>query len=142
MITIILEKGEYYPGQTIKGNIELVPDSDIYINDIELCFYFIENWNYLISDENSDKGNYKQCISVFNIGVNKYIPENDNNLIHLDPILHLFPFEFKFPDFLYPSFEYPKHDFMFYLRYALLAKIKSPYVQLSTAKCILIHARS
>ena len=142
MITIILEKGEYYPGQTIKGNIELVPDTDIYINDIELCFYFIENWNYLISDENSDKGNYKQCISVFNIGVNKYIPENDNNLIHLDPILHLFPFEFKFPDFLYPSFEYPKHDFMVYLRYALLAKIKSPYVQLSTSNFIFIHAIS
>ena len=142
MITIILEKGEYYPGQTIKGNIELVPDTDIYINDIELCFYFIENWNYLISDENTDKGNYKQCISVFNIGVNKYISENDNNLIHLDPILHLFPFEFKFPEFLYPSFEYPKHDFMVYLRYSLLAKIKSPYVQLSTSNFIFIHAIS
>ena len=90
MLTIILDKGEFFQGQTIKGNIELVPDTDIYINDKELCFYLMEDWNYSITDEKSEKGNYKQCISLINIGVNKYIPENDNKIIHLDPILPYF----------------------------------------------------
>ena len=142
MLTIILDKTEYFQGQTIKGNVELVPDKDIYINDIELCFYLMEDWNYSITDEKSEKGNYKQCISLINVGVNKYIPENDNKLIHLDPILHLFPFELKFPEFLYPSFEYPKHDFKACLRYTLFAKLKSPYIQLSTSKLIFIFSIS
>ena len=142
MLTIILDKGEYFQGQTIKGNVELVPDTDIYINDIELCFYLMEDWNYSISDEKTEKGNYKQCISLFKVGVNKFIPENDNKLIHLDPILHLFPFELKFPEFLYPSFEYPKHDFRAFLRYTLLATLKSPYIRLSTSKLIFIYSIS
>ena len=99
MITILLDKGEFYSGQTIKGNVELVPDTEIYINDIELCFYYIEEWNYSKSDEKVDKRNYKQCISLFKLGVNRFLPEGDNNLIHLDPILHLFPFELKLLNF-------------------------------------------
>ena len=142
MITILLDKGEFYSGQTIKGNVELVPDTEIYINDIELCFYYIEEWNYSKSDEKVDKRNYKQCISLFNLGVNRFLPEGDNNLIHLDPILHLFPFELKLPEFLYPSFEYPKHDYRAFLRYSLFAKLISPSIKLSTSNLIFILAIS
>ena len=142
MITIILEKGDYYPGETIKGNIELVPDYEIYINDIELCLQFIEEWKYMKSDQEIDNGSYQQAISYFNLGVNKFLPEGDNNLIRLDPILHLFPFEIKLPEILFPSFEYPKHDYRSYIRYSLFAKLKSPYIQISTSKLIFIFSIS
>ena len=142
MITILLDKTEFYSGQTIKGNIELVPDTEIYINDIEIGFYYIEEWNYSKSEDENDKNNYKQCISFFNLGVNKFLPEGDNNLIHLSPILHLFPFKLKLPEYLYPSFEYPKHDFRAYLRYSLFAKLKSPNTQLSTSNLVFILATS
>ena len=142
MITIILDKGDIYAGKTIKGNIELVPDTEMYINDIELCLYYIEEWNYSKSEEKKDKRNYKQCVSLLDLGVNKFIPEGDNNLIHLSPILHLFPFEIKLPENIYPSFEYPKHDYSAYLRYSLFAKVKSPNVNLSTSSLIFIYAVS
>ena len=142
MITIIIDKNNFFPGQIIKGNVELVPDSEVYINDIELSFIFTEEWNYIKSDEKKENANYKQCISLFNIGVNKFLPEGDNNLIHLDPILHLFPFELKLPDDLFPSFEYPKHDYRAFLRYSLFAKLKSPYLQLSTSNIIFIFSIS
>ena len=142
MITIILDKREFHPGEIIKGNIEFVPDSQLYINDIELCFFYIEEWNYSKSETNKDKGNYKQCISLFDIGVNKFLPGDENNLIHLDPILHLFPFELKLPNFLFPSFEYPKHDYKAFLRYTLLAQVKSPNYQLMTSIPIFILSSS
>lgn len=143
MITIILDnKGDIYPGQTLKGNIELVPDSQIYINDIELSLFYIEEWNYTKSEKKTDKGNYKQCISIKELGVNKFLPEGDNNLIRLDPILHLFPFEIKLPNFLYPSFEYPKHNCIAYLRYTLLAKLVAPNTELATSKLIFIYSPS
>ena len=142
MITIILDKGEVYTGKTIKGNIELVPDTEMYINDIELCLYYIEEWIYSKSEEKKDKRNNKQCVSLLDLGVNKFLPEGDNNLIHLSPILHLFPFEIKLPENIYPSFEYPKHDFCAYLRYSLYAKVKSPNVNLSTTNLIFIYAVS
>jgi hypothetical protein len=142
MLTIILDKGQFYPGNKIKGNVEFVPDTEIYINDIELCFFYLENWNHSISDEKEDTCNYKQCLSLFDIGVKKYLPEGDNNLIRLDPILHLFPFELELPDFLFPSFEYPKHDYRSFLRYSLIAKLKSPYLQLSASKIFFIYSIS
>ena len=142
MITIILDKKEFHPGQTIKGNIELVPDSKIYITDIELCFFYIEEWNYSKSESKKDKGNYKQCISLIDVGVNKFLPGDENNLILLDPIMHLFPFEFKLPNFLYPSFEYPKHDYKAFFRYTLLAKVKSQDTQLATQIPIFILSSS
>ena len=142
MLTIILDKGQFYPGNKIKGNIEFVPDTEIYINDIELSFFYIENWNHSISDEKEDNCSYKQCISLFDIGVKKYLPEGDNNLIRLDPILHLFPFELELPDFLFPSFEYPKHDYRSFLRYSLFAKLKSQYLQLSASKIFFIYSIS
>lgn len=142
MITIILDKGEYSSEETIKGNIELVPDTEIYISDIELCLYFIEEWNYSKSEEKIDKNNHKQCVLLVNLGVNKFLPEGDNNLIHLDPILHLFPFKLKLPDSLLPSFEFPKHDFRAYLRYSLYAKLKAPQTNLSTSKLVFILASS
>ena len=142
MITIILDKTEFYAGETIKGNIELVPDSEIYINDIELCFLYIEEWNYSKSGEKKDKSNYKQCIYLQSLGVNKFLPEGENNLIQLSPILHLFPFEIKLPDFLFPSFEYPKHDYTASLRYSLIARLKSPYTELATSSYIFILSAS
>ena len=57
MLTIILDKGQFYPGNKIKGNVEFVPDTEIYINDIELCFFYLENWNHSISDEKEDTSN-------------------------------------------------------------------------------------
>ena len=93
MITILFDKTEFYSGQIIKGNIELVPSTEIYINDIKIGFYYIEEWNYSKSEDEIDKFNfYKQCISFFNLGVNNFRPEGDNNLIQLSPILHLFSF--------------------------------------------------
>ena len=142
MITIILDKGEIYPGKTIKGNIELVPDTEMYINDIELCLYYIEEWNYSKSEGKTDKRNNKQCVSLMDLGVNKYLPEGDNNLIHLSPILHLFPFEIKLLENIHPSFEYPKHDYRSFLRYSLYAKVKAPNVNLSTSSLIFIYAIS
>ena len=142
MITIILDNREFHPGQIIKGNIELVPDSQVYINDIELCFFYIEEWNYSKSETKKDKGNYKQCISLIDVGVNKFLPGDDNNLIRLDPIMHLFPFELKLPNFLFPSFEYPKHDYKAFLRYTLLAQVKSPNYQLMTSIPIFILSSS
>ena len=142
MLTIILDKGQFYPGNKIKGNVEFVPDTEIYINDIELCFFYLESWNHSLSDEKEDNCTYKQCISLFNVGVKKFLPEGDNNLIRLDPILHLFPFELELPDFLFPSFEYPKHDYRSFLRYSLIAKLKSPYLQLSTSKLFFIYSIS
>lgn len=142
MITIILDKGDIFPGQTIKGKIELVPDTSILINDIELSLCFTEEWNFAKSEDKNEKRNNKQCISLFKLGVNRFIPEGDNNLIHLDPILHLFPFELKLPDYLYPSFEYPKHNFSSFLRYRLYANLKSPYLKLSSSCLIFIYANS
>lgn len=133
MLTIILPKGEFSSSMTIKGQVELVPDNKFYINDIEMTFYYTESWNYLISENKYDKKVNKVIITSFNLGVNKILPEGDNNLIHLDPILHLFPFEIKVPDYLFSSFEYPVHDYKAYVRYTLVAKLKSPYRQLSTS---------
>ena len=134
MITIILDNTEFYPGEKIKGNIELVPDSEIFINDIELCLIYLEEWNYSKLEKNKDKSNYKQCIFIKDLGVNKFLPEGENNLIQLSPILHLFPFEIKLPEFLYPSFEYPKHDCTIFLRYSLIARLKSPNTKIATTK--------
>ena len=144
MITIILDKTEFYPGETIKGNIELVPDSEIYITDIELCFIYLEEWNYTKSEQDKDKSNYKQSITLQNLGVNKFLPEGENNLIQLSPILHLFPFEIKLPEFLFPSFEYPKHDYTAFFRYSLIARLKSPNMdlELATSNYIFILSKS
>ena len=143
MITIILDnKGDIYPGQTLKGKIELVPDSQIYVNDIELTFFCIEEWNYSKSENKTDKATYKKCISIKDLGINKYLPEGENNLIRLDPILHLFPFEIKLPNLLYPSIEYPKNNCKAYLRYYLLAKLESPNTELSTSKLIFVYCPS
>ena len=59
-IKIIPVKQEYYPGETISGKIQIIPDKNTLIEDIEISLSFSEEWNYLLSDKKNEKTNNNQ----------------------------------------------------------------------------------
>ena len=124
-IHIVPDKTDYYPGEYLKGIIKVIPNRKTYlkdIKDIEMSFFFNEEWNYLTSENKYETQTNTQYLSIFNVGIQLFLDEPNISEIILEPKEYKFPFELKLPDYLLPSFEYPQTKFRAFLRYKLNAR--------------------
>ena len=139
-IKIIPVKQEYYPGETISGKIQIIPDKNTLIEDIEISLSFSEEWNYLLSDKKNEKTNNNQCITNFRIGISSFLSKQKDSHIILEPKEYSFPYKEKLPDYLLPSFEFSQKKFKAFLRYTLQAKIISSNIEASSKIYLIINS--
>jgi hypothetical protein len=139
-IKIIPVKQEYYPGETISGKIQIIPDKNTLIEDIEISLSFSEEWNYLLSDKKNEKTNNNQCITNFRIGISSFLSKQKDSHIILEPKEYSFPYKEKLPDYLLPSFEFSQKKLKAFLRYTLKAKIISSNIEASSQIYLIINS--
>ena len=135
---IVQDKFQFFPGETIIGNVFLKPQMNVFIEDIEMAFKLLENWYCPLESYLSETNN--QIISQFNLDIKNIFKEQQNTCIFLQNNTYKFPYKFKLPSFLNPSFEFPSQKYRAYLRYVLEAKIKSPQFSGNTSIYIIIQA--
>ena len=132
-INILPVKQKFYPGETILGEIQIIPNQKISLENIniEMFLSFSEEWNYLHFNKKIETVNNNQNISIFDLRIKYNI---------LEPKKYTFPFKSKLPDYLLPSFEYFKEKYKAFLRYALIVKIKSSNNEISSKVYIIINS--
>jgi hypothetical protein len=137
---ILQDKFQFFPGETIKGKVMLIPYTNGYIDDIQLTFKLLEIWCCPYNNPKQNERN-DQIISQFDVGVKKIfnLPPNQPLYVTINT-QYTFPFELKLETYLSPSFEYPTDTHRCFLRYILEAKIKSNQIMGFASTYILINA--
>ena len=136
---IVQDKLQFYPGETINGNIYYIPNMNGYIEDIEMTFKLVEFWNCPLESFPSEANN--QIISQFNLNLTKIYNIQKNGLLYLqNNNTYKFPYKFQLPSYLNPSFEFPTQKYRAYLRYILEAKIKSSQLFGNTSTYVVVQA--
>ena len=137
-LSIRLKKYDYFPGDTIEGNIYLKNQNSLILNDIYLHIIISLSWT--VDDDTLDSESSNQITSSIYVGVPNIL-KIKSNILNLNPGLYDFPFKIKIKETLPPCFEFPQNGKSAFLRYILKAQIASQYARGECDHGIFIKSR-
>ena len=137
-LSIHLKKYDYFPGDTIEGNIYLKNQNSLILNDIYLHIIISLSWT--VDDDTLDSESSNQITSSIYVGVPNIL-KIKSNILNLNPGLYDFPFKIKIKETLPPCFEFPQKGKNAFLRYILKAQIASQYARGECDHGIFIKSR-
>lgn len=126
VISIQLNKSEFFQDDYIRGKIILHPMQPILLHDISIKLLASESWIYTITESNVNTQINNSTVVETTVGVGKKL-NITTHLINLQPATFEFPFSIKIPPTALPVFEFPLPNRRGFIRYNLVAEIVSNY---------------
>ena len=126
VLSIELNKTEFFQDDYIRGKIILRSMKPILLHDISIKLLSTESWIYTITESNVNTQINNTTVVETTVGVGKKL-NITTHLINLQPATFEFPFSIKIPPNALPVFEFPLPNRRGFIRYNLVAEIVSNY---------------
>lgn len=126
VLSIELNKTEYFQDDYIRGKIILHPMQPTLLHDISIKLLSTESWIYTITESNVNTQINNTTVVETTVGVGKKL-NISTHLINLQPATFEFPFSIKIPPNALPVFEFPLPNRRGFIRYNLVAEIVSNF---------------
>lgn len=126
VLSIELNKTEFFQDDYIRGKIILHPMQPTLLHDISIKLLSTESWIYTITESNVNTQINNTTVVETTVGVGKKL-NISTHLINLQPATFEFPFSIKIPPNALPVFEFPLPNRRGFIRYSLVAEIVSNF---------------
>ena len=126
VLSIELNKTEFFQDDYIRGKIILHPMQPTLLHDISIKLLSTESWIYTITESNVNTQINNTTVVETTVGVGKKL-NISTHLINLQPATFEFPFSIKIPPNALPVFEFPLPNRRGFIRYNLVAEIVSNF---------------